>query len=157
MIKHLDTKSGRRLRMTAVLLLSLAILLICSSAPVSAASGVSSGAPSILSAIMDRFVLGSSKVAVRDVDYDRKDRELEFEFKGSVRWKSPKVTITSYNGSKTYKGTITDKDSNELEYKLKKSSKLTYGNYYKYKITGVRSSSGGSYQTVRGTFKAVDD
>ena len=94
----------------------------------------------------------SDKVVVKDVDYDRSDREVEFEFKGSVQWSSPTVKITR-NGS-NYARYIKGKDSDELEVKVKK---LTYGATYSYRITGVKKRTGSKYQTVTGTFRAVGD
>lgn len=102
---------------------------------------------------LSSFISGNSnKVVVEDVDYDRDDREVEFEFKGSVKWKNPKVTITR-NGN-NYAKKIKSKDSDELEVKVKK---LKYGAIYSYKITGVKNKKGSKYVTVKGTFQAVDD
>ncbi|MBQ9016091.1 MAG: hypothetical protein IJ109_08210 [Firmicutes bacterium] len=94
----------------------------------------------------------STKVVVKDIDYDANDREVEFEFKGKVKWKSPTVTITR-NG-KDYVKKIKHKDSDELEVKVRN---LSYGKTYHYTITGVKNSGTGDFKTITGTFKAIDD
>lgn len=107
-----------------------------------------------LSAIFSSFIAASNKVVVESVEYDRDDREVEFEFRGSVKWRkspAPKVKIT--RSGKNYAKKIIKKDSDELEVKVKK---LKYGSIYSYKITGVKSKRGKKYQTVTGTFRAVD-
>ena len=94
----------------------------------------------------------SNKVVVKDIDYDRSDREVEFEFKGSVQWKSPTVKITKYG--KNYVRYIKSKDSDELEVKV---NKLNIGDTYSYRITGVKNRTGSKYQVVTGTFRAKND
>lgn len=168
-LRHTDRAPSRRFRLPAAivlaLMLSLAFLAVpCSTVSAAAVAGTAqvvsdtdSPDRGIFSAIAGIFKKGGSRPVVDEVSYDRKDREVDFEFTSSVSWKSPKVKITSYNGKKTYKGKITDKDSDELEYKLNRSSKLTYGNYYRYKISGIKKRGSGSYTTISGTFRAVDD
>lgn len=95
----------------------------------------------------------SGKVKVKSVDYDASDREVEFELKGKVRWKKPTVTITDANGNNCCTG-ILEKDSDSIEVSVKK---LTLGDTYSYKITGVKNRDGGSYKTVTGTFSARDN
>ena len=151
---HTTYHTGKRkLRLPAALILSVVLLFSFSAVPVSAASAAGDSDPGILSAIKAFFTADRDTVVVTDVDYDRKDREVEFEFKGSVQWKSPKVKITR-NG-KNYVKRIKSKDSDELEVKLK--SKLTTGKRYYYTITGVKNKNGTRYQTVTGSFKAIDD
>lgn len=95
---------------------------------------------------------GSNKVVIKDIEYDREDREVEFEFKGKVAWKSPTVKITDSNG-KNYVRYIIDKDNNSIEVKV---NKLVYGKSYNYKITGVKNKEGTKYVTKTGKFKAVE-
>lgn len=90
--------------------------------------------------------------AVKEVDYDKGDREVEFEFKNRVQWKSPKVTIS--DGKTNYVVRILEKDSDGIEVKVKK---LTIGKKYTYKISGVRIKGNSAYQTISGTFKAKND
>ena len=86
---------------------------------------------------------------VKEVDYDKNDREVEFEFTSKVQWKGAKVTIT--DGSKNYVTRINKKDKDSIEVKV---SKLTPGKKYNYKISGVSAKNAGSYKTVSGTFTA---
>lgn len=89
---------------------------------------------------------------VKEVDYDKGDREVEFEFTTRVQWKGTKVTIT--DGSKNYVTRIKEKDSDSIEVKV---SKLTIGKKYTYKISGVRIKGANSYKTISGTFIARDN
>ena len=89
---------------------------------------------------------------VKEVDYDKGDREVEFEFTTRVQWKGTKVTIT--DGSKNYVTRIKEKDSDSIEVKV---SKLTLGKKYTYKISGVRVNGANSYKTISGTFIARDN
>lgn len=89
---------------------------------------------------------------VKEVDYDKGDREVEFEFTTRVQWKGTKVTIT--DGSKNYVTRIKEKDSDSIEVKV---SKLTIGKKYTYKISGVRVNGANSYKTISGTFVARDN
>ena len=94
----------------------------------------------------------STTPKVKDVDYDRGDREVEFEFAAKVQWKGAKVTIT--DGSKNYVTRIIEKDSDSIEVKV---SKLTLGKKYTYKISGVSAKGANSYKTISGTFVARDN
>lgn len=87
--------------------------------------------------------------AVKKIDYDRGDREVEFKFKTKVQWKAPKVTIT--DGKVNYVTRIKERDNDEIEVKVKK---LTKGKKYTYTITGVRVKGNSAYTTVTGTFTA---
>ncbi len=89
---------------------------------------------------------------VKEVDYDKGDREVEFEFTTRVQWKGTKVTIT--DGSKNYVTRIKEKDSDSIEVKV---SKLTIGKKYTYKISGVRVKGANSYKAISGTFIARDN
>lgn len=94
----------------------------------------------------------AGKVVVRNVEYDGEDRQVEFEFKGKVKWSNDaKVTITK-NG-RNYSNGIIDWDNDSVEVSV---DRLKYGAKYNYKITGVGNRDGGSYKTVKGTFYAHD-
>lgn len=86
---------------------------------------------------------------VKKVDYDKNDKEVEFEFTARVQWKGAKVTIT--DGNKNYVTRIIEKDSDSIEVKV---SRLTPGRKYTYKISGVSVKDAGSYKTISGTFAA---
>ena len=89
---------------------------------------------------------------IKEVDYDKNDREVEFDFAAKVQWKGAKVTIT--DGSKNYVTRIIEKDKDSIEVKV---SKLTIGKKYTYKISGVRVNGANSYKTISGTFIARDN
>lgn len=91
----------------------------------------------------------SGVVPVKSVEYDDKDREVEFEFSSAVQWKSAKVTITS--GKKHYQIRITEKNRKELEVKVRRLKK---GTIYRYQITGIRRYNDKKYVTITGTFMA---
>jgi len=146
---------SRKLRLPAALILSLMLVMAFSIAPVSAVTASNnSGSPSKM-VLEFTQTSGSDEIVIEDIDYDRYDREVEFEFKTSVKYKNPKVKITR-NG-KNYANKIVDKDAHELDVKLKYKKKLTYGKTYHYKITGIKSKNGKKYRTLKGTFRAVDD
>ena len=89
---------------------------------------------------------------IKEVDYDKNDREVEFDFAAKVQWKGAKVTIT--DGSKNYVTRIIEKDKDSIEVKV---SKLPIGKKYTYKISGVRVNGANSYKTISGTFIARDN
>ena len=95
----------------------------------------------------------AGKIVVEDVDYDKYDKEVEFDFQGRVEWNDPKVTITDSDG-KNYVTKIIEKDRDSIEVKVKS---LSYGKKYNYKITGIRKAGTKDYVTKKGTFKAVND
>ena len=91
-------------------------------------------------------------IKIDEIEYDREDNELSFDFATKVNWKSPTVKITNESGTVVYKSRIVEKDSDELELRL--SSKLTYGKKYKYTITGIKAKTAANYRTLSGTFVA---
>ena len=93
-----------------------------------------------------------SNASVLKVEYDHEDREVCFDFKSRVQFKSPKISITK--GSKEYASYITDRDGDEIDVRVKA---LKQGVRYNYKITGVRKYGSGSYGTITGSFVAYDD
>lgn len=95
----------------------------------------------------------AGKIVLDDVDYDSEDKEVEFEFKGKVQWKSPAVTITDSSG-KNYVTKILSKDKDSIEVKVKG---MKEGKTYNYKITGIRKAGTKDYITLSGKFKAIDD
>ena len=91
---------------------------------------------------------------VEDIDFDYEDDEVTFNFTDIVKYKNPKVTITNESGTKTYKVTIIEKESDELSVRV---VGLKEGNTYKYSITGVTNRTIGSPKTLTGSFVALDD
>lgn len=94
-------------------------------------------------------IAGKTEVLVEDVDYDREDKEVTFEFQGNVKWKNAKVVIKDSTG-KNFVQRIKEKDNDEIEVKVKG---LTKGKKYTYKITGVARKGSKKFKTVKGTFK----
>lgn len=86
---------------------------------------------------------------VKKTEYDRHDKEVEFDFTTAVQWKSPKVTIS--DGKKNYVVKILEKDGDSIEVRVKTLKK---GAKYTYKITGARIKGNQTYKTVTGSFVA---
>lgn len=96
----------------------------------------------------------ASTSLVKDVDYDREDREVTFDFRSNVKYSNAKVTITSTDGKKTYTTRILEKENDELTVSVKG---LQAGKKYSYKITGVRKASASKATTLSGMFTAIDN
>ncbi len=94
-------------------------------------------------------IAGKTEVLVEDVDYDREDKEVNFEFQGNVKWKNAKVVIKDSTG-KNFVQRINEKDNDEIEVKVKG---LTSGKKYSYKITGVARKGSKKFKTVKGAFR----
>lgn len=86
---------------------------------------------------------------MKEVEYDRHDKELEIDFVKRVEYKNLKVKVTDASG-KSYTCKIDEKNSRELELVVKG---LKAGKTYTVTISGVRPISGGSYQTISGSFR----
>lgn len=150
------SRNKRKLHLPAALILSVLIFAVftvpASAAPVTGSSGEAQKWHLPFAQKVKSSQIKNDKVIVESIEYDRKSRTVEFEFQGSVKWKSPKVKIT--RKGRNYAKKIQGKDSDSLTVKVKK---LTYGATYSYKITGVKNKKGKKYQTVKGTFTAVED
>ena len=94
-------------------------------------------------------IAGASEVLIESVEYDARDREVEFEFQGRVSWRKPTVKITQ--GNTNYVRWIEEKDKDSIEVKVKK---LVPGQKYQYRITGVSKYGMNQFTTVTGTFVA---
>ena len=93
-------------------------------------------------------VAKKTEVKVDNVEYDKKDKEVSFDFQGHVKYKKVAVEIKDAEG-KAYVKRIKEKDRDEIEVSVKKLKK---GKKYQYKITGVAKKGSNSYKTVKGTF-----
>ena len=93
-------------------------------------------------------IAGKNEVLVEDLEYDRSDKEVSFDFQGSVKWKNAKVKILDPAG-KNVVIRIEEKDRDGIEVKVKK---LTAGKKYTYTITGVARKGSSKYKKVKGTF-----
>ena len=86
---------------------------------------------------------------IKELEYDKKDRELEIAFVKRVQYKNLKVTVTDADGNE-YSCAIDEKNSRELELIVKG---LQAGETYTVTISGIRPSSTGSCTTVLGSFR----
>ena len=93
-------------------------------------------------------VAGKNEVLVEDIEYDKKDKELSFDFQGFVKWKNAKVKIKDPAG-KNIVVKIDEKDREGITVKVKK---LTAGKKYKYTITGVARKGSSVFNKLIGTF-----
>ncbi len=94
-------------------------------------------------------IAGKKEVLVEDVDFDREDKEVNFDFQGNVKWKNAKVVIKDSAG-KNFVKRIKEKDNDGIEVKVKS---LTSGKKYTYKITGAARKGSNKFKTVKGTFR----
>ena len=76
----------------------------------------------------------------------KKNGEVEVDFYGKVSYKNLKVTVKDSNGKK-YSVRITERDDDELEFKIKN---YKAGKKYTYVISGVRQRGEKKYGKVRG-------
>ena len=93
-----------------------------------------------------------SGIAVKDVNYDHKDKEVEIEFDVSVEWKDAKLTIS--DGKTEYVKSILEKDKDGIELKV---GAMQTGQKYTCKISGIRKKGSEKYKTISFDFKAKDD
>lgn len=114
-------------------------------------SGIRSGKKGSYVAITGKFTVPDpNKVTIKEVDYDKGDKELEVEFKNKVKYKNLKVTVKNSSGKK-FTTKILDKESDGLELSVKG---LTYGKKYTITVSGVSSGKTADYTTVSKTFTA---
>lgn len=92
----------------------------------------------------------AKKVTIKELEYDRGDRELELEFNRKVQYKSLKVTVKDSSGNK-YTTKILDKENDGLEIYVKGLKK---GKKYTVTVSKVRPSGSGTYKSVSKTFTA---
>ena len=88
-------------------------------------------------------------VPVKEIGYEKKDREVEFEFDSKVVWSNPKVSIK--RGGKEFVRRIDETDRDGVEVKVKKLKK---GKIYQYTISGVRKQGDKQDTTLTGSFRA---
>ena len=113
-------------------------------------SGVRAGRSGSYGSVSGYFETPSAKkVSIRDLDYDREDRELEIEFNCKVQYKSLKVQVQDEDG-KSYSVKVRDKDNDSVEVRI---SGLKKGVKYGVKVSGVRAEGADSYTSVSKTFR----
>ena len=85
---------------------------------------------------------------IKETSYEGNGK-VEVEFYGRVQYQDVKVTVKAPDGTKL-KAKITEKDSDDLEFKV---TGLKPGTKYTYTISGVRFQKNGAYGKVSGSFK----
>ena len=95
-------------------------------------------------------VPGEGEVAIKKIDYDRDDRELEIEFAGRVEYEELLVTIEDAGG-KTYDVNIRERDRDSLEARV---SGLDRGSEYIVTVSGVRLTDSANTVSVSASFVA---
>ena len=114
-------------------------------------SGVRAGTSGSYGKVTGSFTVPAkaAKLSIKKVKYDSKDKELDIDFNGEVKYKSVKVVVKDSSGKK-YTTRITDKGNDDLEVKV---SGLKKGKSYKVTVSGV-ALKGGSYTSVSKSFTA---
>ena len=113
-------------------------------------SGVRSRVSGTAIGVIDSFKTPVTELAIREVDYSARDRELEIEFYGLVQYKNPKVTVRDTAG-RTYTAVIVEKESRELEVRV---AGLVKGRKYTVSVSGLRLRGGSQYTSVSKKFTA---
>lgn len=85
---------------------------------------------------------------IKSVDYEGKGK-VDVEFDSKVKYRNVKVTVKDIFGE-SYKTKITDKDKDELEFRVLKYSA---GKEYSFTISGIKKSRGSEYTSVSGSFE----
>ena len=84
----------------------------------------------------------------KKVEYDGYG-EVDVDFVGRVQYRNVKVTVKDSNG-KTYKAVITERDSDDLSFRILDYKK---GLKYTFTISGIKKRGEASFGKVRGTVK----
>lgn len=113
-------------------------------------SGIRVGKSNKYTNVTGTFKTPKNDLAIKKVESDVSDREMDIEFYGKVQYKNLKVTVKDNTG-KTYKCHVSDRDSDEIEVKVKG---LKRGTTYTVSVSGVRLKGTDKYQTITKTFKA---
>lgn len=98
-----------------------------------------------------------SNLKVKDVDFDREDKEVSFDFDKFIELKSDAYIIIKDSNGNTYssKNSRIICDEDDIELFLDKN--LKQGQKYTYEINGIKENVGNSYETINGSFTAYDD
>ena len=117
-------------------------------------SGVRAGKSGKYRSVKGSFTTPAAALAIKDVDYDRSDGELDIDFLARVQYKNAAVIIVNADGAQKA-AKILKKKSNEIKVSV---PGLTYGETYGVIVAGVRlKGSSDSYGSLTGTFRAVDN
>ncbi len=112
---------------------------------------IMSGASGKYGTVSGTFRTPPDRLHFKELDYDRRDKEVEIDFSQPVQYKNVKVTVKDAAG-KSYTAKITEKSSRELEVYVKG---LKAGKTYTVTVSGVRGKgTTDKYGTVSGSFTA---
>lgn len=98
-----------------------------------------------------------SNLEVKDVDFDREDKEVSFDFDKYITAKSNAYIIIKDSNGNTYSGKNSYLICDEDDIELFLDKNLKQGKKYTYEIHGVKESGSNSYETIKGSFTAYDD
>lgn len=90
------------------------------------------------------------ETAIRSVDLDDDDNELEIEFVGRVAYSNVTVSVTAADGT-ALNTVITERDDDSIEVRV---DGIVRGNDYTVTVTGVGEAGSGVFGTVQRTFTA---
>lgn len=90
------------------------------------------------------------ETAIRSVDLDDDDSELEIEFVGRVAYDNLAVAVTAADGSQL-NATVIDRDDDSIEVRV---DGIVRGSDYTVTVTGVGEAGSGVFGTVQRTFTA---
>ncbi|WP_138269256.1 Ig-like domain-containing protein [Anaerofustis stercorihominis] len=98
-----------------------------------------------------------SSLKVKEVDFDREDKEVSFDFDKNIKLKSGAYVIIKDSNGNAYssKNSRIICDEDDIELFLDKN--LKQGQKYTYEINGIKENVGNSYETINGSFTAYDD
>ena len=111
-------------------------------------SGVRKGRSGSFGSVTGSFSTPKSELSVKEIEYDRRDGELELEFYGRVEYQKPKVVIKNAAG-KTFACRISEKDRSGMEIDVRG---LASGKYT-LKISGLRLKGSTTYKTITTSFR----
>lgn len=114
-------------------------------------SGVRAGRTGSYQTVKGSFKVPAKDPFIKEIDYDRKDKDLEIEFVKRMQYKNLKVTIKDSDG-KVVRCRIDEKNAKEIELDILGTMKV--GKTYTVTISGIRTGGSGSYTTITSRFTA---
>ena len=114
-------------------------------------SGVRAGRTGSYQTVKGSFKVTAKDPFIKEIDYDRKDKDLEIEFVKRMQYKNLKVTIKDTDG-KVVRSRIDEKNAKEIELDILGTMKV--GKTYTVTISGIRTGGSGSYTTITSRFTA---
>lgn len=117
-------------------------------------SGIREGRTGDFSSVTGQISIPEAGLpAVRSIEYDAGDRELDVEFVENVDFSGLLLEVTDLNGE-VYETRIIENDRDSFEAKV---DGLTRGETYLAKISGVSLSGQNDFRTITAEFIARDD